>query len=149
MFGPLKPLPAGVSVRPGRWPADEHLIAPVRRTVFIEEQAVPEALEWEAADADCDWFIALAGGDAVGIARLTPAGRIGRMAVLAGWRGQGIGSALLAEALAQAGRRGLVRVDLHAQCHALGFYERFGFIADGPDFFDAGIPHRHMILRKR
>lgn len=40
--------------------------------------------------------------------------------------------------------RGLTAVDLHAQTHALGFYERLGYVAYGPEFPDAGIPHRAM-----
>jgi len=39
---------------------------------------------------------------------------------------------------------GLAAVDLHAQTHALGFYERLGYEAYGPEFPDAGIPHRAM-----
>jgi predicted GNAT family N-acyltransferase len=135
-----------VLARAGRWPEDAPAIAGVRRAVFIDEQGVPEAMEWEALDAECDWFLAAADSGAVAVARLTPAGRIGRMAVLAPWRGLGIGSALLALALQRAVERGLARVELHAQSHALGFYARFGFTAEGPEFDAAGIPHRHMIL---
>ena len=40
--------------------------------------------------------------------------------------------------------RGLAAVDLHAQTHALGFYERLGYVAYGPEFPDAGMPHRAM-----
>lgn len=149
MFSPLKPLPPGVRLRPGRWIDDVVAIARVRRTVFIEEQAVPEAMEWETIDAECDWFVALDGGDLVGIARLTPQGRIGRMAVLKNWRGKGIGSALLSLTIEQAKSRHLAQVELHAQSHAIGFYERFGFTADGAEFDEAGIPHRHMVLNLR
>ena len=129
------------------WPRDEAGIARVRRRVFIEEQAVPEAMEWEARDAQCDWFIAQdAAGAIVGIARLTPDERIGRMAALPAWRRRGVGAALLRAALAKARQRGLRRVGLHAQVQAMPFYARFGFQARGPVFDEAGIPHREMIL---
>ena len=141
-----KPLPEGVKIRLGIWPQDESNIAEIRRAVFIGEQRVPERLEWEAIDPVCDWFVAEHGDALVAIARLTRQGRIGRMAVLADWRGRGIGSGLLGLALARAGSRGLARVELHAQCHALGFYERFGFVAEGPEFTEAGIPHRRMLM---
>ena len=135
------------SVRPAVWGDDESAIAQVRRTVFIEEQGVPAVLEWEARDAECRWFLARdAQGRPVGIARLTPEGTIGRMAVLAPWRRQGVGSALLAAALCAARTRGLSRITLSAQTHALGFYARHGFVAVGPEFPDAGIPHRAMTL---
>lgn len=145
-FGPAQPLPGSLTIRPADWPADGPAIAAVRRAVFIEEQGVPEAMEWEPIDPDCAWFLAEEGSGAVGVARLTPDGRIGRMAVLADWRGRGIGSALLGQALAEARRRGLDRVQLHGQCHALGFYRRFGFVAEGPAFDEAGIAHRRMVL---
>lgn len=40
--------------------------------------------------------------------------------------------------------RGLTAVDLHAQTHALGFYERLGYVAYGPEDLEAGIAHRSM-----
>jgi len=134
-------------VRPARWQADETAIARVRRTVFIEEQGVPESLEWEDRDGDCAWFIAEDGqGAIVGIGRLTPEGRVGRMAVLPGWRGRGVGSALLAAALSEAHGRGQRRVELSAQSRAVPFYLRHGFRALGDEYLDAGIPHRTMTL---
>jgi len=35
---------------------------------------------------------------------------------------------------------------LSAQTHAIAFYERFGFVAEGEAYDDAGIPHRMMRL---
>jgi predicted GNAT family N-acyltransferase len=68
------------------------------------------------------------------------------MAVLKTWRGQGVGSALLAAAIEAARSRGLERVDLSAQTHAIAFYAGHGFTATGPEYLDAGIPHRTMHL---
>lgn len=137
----------GFQVTEADWPGDEPAIARVRRQVFIEEQAVPEAMEWEARDADCAWFVARAAeGEVVGIARLTSDARIGRMAVLPAWRRRGVGSALLAATLVKARQGGLRQVGLHAQVHAMPFYARAGFQAHGPEFDEAGIPHREMVL---
>ena len=134
-------------VRWAVWPQDAPAIVQVRRRVFIEEQGVPESMEWEEQDARCDWFLAeSADGDAIGVARLTPDSRIGRMAVLPRWRRQGVGSALLDAALAKAGERAYGQVSLHAQTHALGFYGRAGFREEGPEFMEAGISHRKMVL---
>jgi predicted GNAT family N-acyltransferase len=134
-------------VRPADWGGDEVAIARVRREVFVEEQLVPEALEWEALDPQCAWFIAQAeGGEVVGIVRLTPDARIGRMAVLASWRRKGVGTALLAAALDAARRRGFSSVRLSAQTHALAFYARHGFQPRGEVYQDAGIPHIAMTL---
>ena len=134
-------------VRPARWREDESAIARVRRSVFIAEQGVPEAMEWEDWDGECDWFVATGpGGEVVGIGRLTPAGRIGRMAVLPAWRRQGVGGALLALAIAAARRRGQATVALSAQIRAAPFYRRHGFAEVGPEYMEAGIPHQDMQL---
>ena len=63
------------------------------------------------------------------------------MAVLREWRGRGVGSAVMARLLqlAREARHEVVR--LHAQTHALGFYEKHGFVAEGEEFMEAGIPH--------
>ena len=134
-------------VRPADWRVDEDAIARVRREVFVEEQSVPEALEWETWDPECTWFIAQTeSGEVVGIVRLTPDARIGRMAVRASWRRKGVGAALLAAALDAARRRGLFSVRLSAQTHALPFYARHGFQPEGEVYQDAGIPHIAMTL---
>ena len=44
----------------------------------------------------------------------------------------------------QARHRGLAEVTLNAQVHAVPFYERHGFKAEGELFDEAGIPHRRM-----
>lgn len=134
-------------VRIAHWREDEAAIAQVRRSVFIAEQGVPEALEWEVQDAACLWLVALdAGGGIIACVRLTAEGRIGRMAVLPPWRRRGVGSALLGAILEAARARGLAQVFLSSQTHALGFYGRFGFRAQGSEYLDAGIPHQTMTL---
>ncbi|HKK06812.1 MAG: GNAT family N-acetyltransferase [Pseudolabrys sp.] len=120
-------------------------IRTVREEVFIEEQGVTPELEWDGLDAEAVHVLACtADGTPVGTARLLADGHIGRMAVRAAWRGRGVGRALLAELIAIARERGLARVFLGAQTHAVGFYERQGFVVYGEPFMDAGIPHRHM-----
>lgn len=120
-------------------------LAAVRRAVFIEEQGVPEALEWDEYDAvSTHWLAVLPDGAPVGCARLLPDGHIGRMAVLPAWRGRGIGRALLDAVLAKARACGLNCVRLSAQCRATDFYRRAGFVAEGEIYAEAGIPHRAM-----
>ncbi len=139
----------GIEVRAARWPDDAALLGAVRRTVFVVEQHVPEALEWDGLDAAASHWLAVADGTAVGTVRLLADGHIGRMAVLAPWRGRGLGSRLLVAAIAGAAAQGLEEVFLHAQTHALGFYRRHGFVAEGEEFMDAGIPHYAMRRRTR
>ncbi|NYI07113.1 GNAT family N-acetyltransferase [Allostreptomyces psammosilenae] len=131
----------------------------VREEVFVEEQRVPAEEEWDEYDARCAHFVAHDAGGAVGTVRMltgadavaqggTEDGAVlGRLAVLRRARGTGLGAALVRAVEAEARRRGLVRVDLHAQVQALGFYERLGYTARGPEYLEAGIPHRSMSKR--
>lgn len=120
----------------------------IRRAVFIEEQSVPEALELDEHDGEAIHLLAWDGDRAVGTARLLlapPVGKIGRVAVLADRRGTGVGLALMNAALAVLARQpGITTARLGAQTHALGFYERLDFVAEGPEYDDAGIAHRDM-----
>ena len=113
--------------------------------MFVVEQRVPEALEWDAADATSLHALAVdVNADAIGCARLLPDGHIGRVAVLAPWRRRGVGSALLARLVDEARARGDPRVIVNAQVDAMPFYARFGFAASGDVFEEAGIAHRVM-----
>lgn len=119
----------------------------LRETVFIQEQKVPEARERDGLDGDCQHVLARdEDGQPIGCGRLTPARKIGRMAVLPDWRGQGVGVAMLRELIARARGMGWTEVALDAQTSAIGFYEREGFEAYGDVFDDAGLPHRAMRL---
>lgn len=71
-------------------------------------------------------------------------GSLGRLAVRQVARGLGVGAAVVRGLEGAAAQLGLRAVDLHAQTHALGFYERLGYQAYGPEFEDAGIGHRAM-----
>ena len=140
--------PGGFSVRRASWLADQPALRALRSRVFIDEQKVPPALEWDdAIDAGCLHVLAQdADGQAIGCGRLLPDGVIGRMAVLPQARGRGVGAALLQALLQVARERGHRVVTLSAQVHALGFYARAGFVASGDEYVDAGIPHRAMSL---
>jgi len=130
-----------------QWPAAGAQLEAIRRTVFVTEQKVPEALEWDGLDPACVHVLAtVASGMPIGTGRLLPDGHIGRMAVLKDWRGRGVGAALLLALVNAAREAGHARARLNAQVHALGFYARYGFVAEGPVFDEAGIPHRAMVL---
>jgi predicted GNAT family N-acyltransferase len=117
----------------------------VRRAVFIEEQGIPEAEEWDQADPHClHALILTAKRDAVGTGRLEPTGKIGRLAVLAQFRNRGLGGELLEWIVQQARRQGMKSVHLNAQVRALRFYLHHGFAPQGPNFDEVGIPHQRM-----
>jgi predicted GNAT family N-acyltransferase len=119
----------------------EALAMPVRTAVFVAEQGVPLELERDEYDAVSRHALASYGNYVVGTGRLLPDGHIGRMAVLASHRGQGVGSALLRGLMTEANVLGMRRLALHAQVTAVDFYRRHGFVADGGQFVEAGIVH--------
>jgi len=133
-----------LALREVGWADGGDKLAAIRRRVFIEEQHVPEALEWDDLDGGALHLLAFVDGNLVGCARLLPGGRIGRMAVLPEWRRQGVGGALLQALIASARRQGLQQVTLSAQVHAIPFYQHHGFSICGDIYPDAGIPHRDM-----
>ena len=122
----------------------------LRRTVFIEEQGVSEADEVDDLDDQAIHLLATQDGKPVGSARLLilgETGKIGRVCVLKEARGNGLGAALIRAAIEEFRQHpGVTRAKLGAQTHALGFYERLGFAAIGPEYLDAGIQHRDMVL---
>ena len=130
--------------------ADRHAAMRIRFAVFVDEQRVSAELEPDEYDAVALHLLALdpRTGEAVGTARVVDKGdgvaKIGRVAVLAPYRGIGAGRALMEFALERARRAGLTLAVLDAQVPVIPFYERLGFVAEGPVFDDAGIPHRRM-----
>jgi len=138
--------------------ADREACFAVRKAVFVVEQSVSEDIEYDAYDAVALHVLAVReDGLPLGTGRLLygeeaaaktggdlSVGSLGRLAVRAEARGLGVGVALVRAIEDAARARGLSAVDLGAQTHALGFYERLGYEAYGPEFPDAGIPHRAM-----
>lgn len=122
----------------------------LRRVVFIDEQGVAESDEVDDLDNQAIHLLARVHGVPVGSARLLTygdVGKVGRVCVLASQRGTGLGAALMRAAVdVFRGLPGVKKVKLGAQVHALGFYERLGFVALGAVFDDAGIPHREMVF---
>jgi predicted GNAT family N-acyltransferase len=121
----------------------------IRMRVFVREQGVPEEIELDRDDQRAIHFLAFAGPRAVGTARVVlhrDSAKIGRMAVLKSYRGQGVGKKLLERATETAKKWGAKSIYLHAQVPVIGFYQRMGFHCVGPVFEEAGIPHRKMIL---
>jgi predicted GNAT family N-acyltransferase len=139
----------------------------VRRVVFVEEQGVSVEIEMDAYDAEAVHLLASGpDGEPLGTVRFlygavarkkygangVRAGIdddvtavLGRLAVVRAARGTGLGATLVRAVEAEAVRLGLTGIHLEAQTHALGFYERLGYEALGPEFDEGGgIPHRAM-----
>jgi predicted GNAT family N-acyltransferase len=144
-----------IEIEQTSWSASSNTLSKLRQQVFVKEQGVPEDEEFDSADTDAVHWLAYAPKgkgnqvpgpeDVIGCARLC-GNKVGRMAVSYTHRNRGVGSALLRRIIAYAARNGIESLQLNAQTHAVEFYQGMYFEADGEEFIEAGIPHRHMTL---
>ena len=122
----------------------------VRREVFILEQGVPEELEIDEYDPQALHALAYSNNVCAGTARLHlncgGSGQIGRMAVLSSFRSKGLGRQIMKVLIEVAKSKGIPSLILHSQVSAIPFYEKLGFMANGPTYDEAGIPHRNMMM---
>lgn len=124
-------------------------LSEVRRKVFIEEQGVSEADEWDHRDAHCLHALIIEQNTPIACGRIELEagplqGKIGRVAVLANHRQQGVGLQIMQALEHQARSVSLAKVWLYAQTEALGFYRTQGYTAYGDEFEEAGIAHTAM-----
>lgn len=127
-------------------PRDLYDVLALRVAVFVAEQGCayaeldgrdlePGAVHWWSRDDD---------GGLTGYLRVLvePGGghRIGRVVTTPAARGTGVGAALMRAALTTLPGP----VVLGAQVRARGFYARHGFVVDGPEYDEDGIPHIPM-----
>ena len=122
----------------------------VRQEVFILEQGVPAELELDELDSSAAHVLAYQDAHCIGTGRLVnlsaKQAQIGRMAVLAKFRGKGIGKQILQKLVDLAASQGVREIILHSQVSAIPFYGKLGFQAQGGVYDEAGIPHRNMML---
>lgn len=143
---PPTPTPS-LDIQTLEWWQARTLALPLRMDVFVHEQGVDESEEIDKYDDFSIHLIAIMGGAIVGTGRLTPQGRLGRIAVKKTHRKQGIGTAITKALIDCARERGLKRVSLLSQRHAIPLYERCGFSAEEGTVMDAGIEHTKMHLQ--
>jgi len=139
-----------VDVRVGSWADLGEQARAIRSAVFIDEQKIPADMEWDEGDESAIHAIASNRlGRALATGRMLEhvpgVAKIGRMAVAAGARHNGVGRAVLDALLDAARARGDRECVLHAQMAAAPFYERAGFTRRGPAFDEAGIAHVEML----
>lgn len=132
------------TVKIGAWSELQTEATAVRYAVFVKEQQVPLLIEMDNADVNSLHAVAYEGRVPIGTARLLPNAHIGRMAVLAEYRGQGVGALILQNLVKAASKQGHKKVYLSAQVHALDFYTRYGFEPYGEIYQEANIAHRMM-----
>lgn len=125
----------------------------VREKVFVVEQQVAPEDEYDEYEASSTHFIAYdADNNACGTARWRRTDRgikLERFAVLERVRGSGIGSLLVKQVLEDiqsVTKKERITVYMHAQTHAVKFYEKFGFRCYGEEFDECDIMHFEMRL---
>lgn len=135
------------TVRSYHWKDAPPAVKGIRSTVFIDEQQVPDDLEWDSEDETALHFLLFENETPVAVARLIQEeenAKIGRMAVLKTHRGKGAGAELMKALVRACADLGIEAIRLSAQTHAQPFYQRFGFFPKGDIYPDAGIDHVDM-----
>jgi predicted GNAT family N-acyltransferase len=121
----------------------------LRKTIFIEEQGVSEALEMDGLDDQATLILAKMKAKPIGCARyrlLDNYVKVERVGVLQEFRGQGIGQAIMRFIEQEiASSSPVLTIKLHAQDHAIPFYHHLGYQDIGEPFYEAGILHQAMI----
>ncbi|MFM9163921.1 MAG: GNAT family N-acetyltransferase [Solirubrobacterales bacterium] len=141
-----------VEVRPVAGPDEFGQAMELRREVFVVEQQVAEAEEFDGREEECVHVVAVDDGRVIGCCRLLPAGevvKLGRMVVASGRRREGVAAALLAESDRQAAALGASRITLSAQTYVVSLYEQAGYEVAGEPFDEVGIEHVRMEKRLR
>ena len=117
----------------------------VRESVFVVEQECPyQELDGRDTEPGTRHVWTTDGGEVTGYLRVLADGdvaRVGRVLVVRGHRGSGLSGRLVAAALEVVAERESV---LDAQSPLADWYAGFGYVVDGPEFVEDGIPHVPM-----
>lgn len=128
------------------WAQHSEALKKIRQEVFVEEQEVEPAFEWDDIDPFAVHVLVTQQGEPIGCARVINYQKIGRMAVTKPWRGHGVGRAILDKAINICQEQGSTTIKLTAQTHAITFYKQAGFKETSGVYQDANIPHVDMQL---
>ncbi len=125
----------------------------IRRIVFCNEQKVSKYVEFDGLDYLCEHFLIYKNNKPVGTARLRVKElgvyKIERVAILKSQRLKGLGKSLVSEIIGIFKKKlNSNTLILHSQVKVKNFYQKIGFKAEGEEFFEDGIMHVKMILKK-
>lgn len=134
------------TIRTGSWDELQNDAKLIREQVFIQEQQIAVADEWDAEDAVSVHFVIYDQDQPIATARLLKNNSVGRVAVLKSHRGAGIGKLLMQQIIQQAKHQQREFLKLSSQVHAIQFYAGLGFKVEGEQYLDCGIPHIDMRL---
>jgi predicted GNAT family N-acyltransferase len=111
----------------------------VRKIVFVEEQKVPEELERDEHDFISQHVLLCEEEQPIATGRIfvdpedLSIARLGRVAVLASFRGRGLGRMLIEKLIKKGQRLNATRIIIHAQLQVEQLYALFGFKKSGPE----------------
>lgn len=148
----LSPENGRLRIRLARTKREMDAIFEIRRIVFLVEQHVPKAEEWDGLDDKSKHIIVTYSGKPVACARIRFLGnkaKLERIAVLKPYRKMGVGRSLVGYMVSYSRRRKAAQAVMNAQVHAKGFYQLCGFRPFGKTFMEAGIPHVKMHMKLR
>ena len=121
----------------------------IRHIVFVGEQNVDPALEYDEYESESVHYLLTVDGEAVATARWRETSKgikLERFATLSSHRNKGLGAILLQDIMDDILPMEK-KIYLNSQLKAIPFYERHGFVKIGEKFLEADIEHFEMILR--
>ncbi|MCH7394969.1 GNAT family N-acetyltransferase [Acinetobacter dispersus] len=133
-------------VKQGNWDQLQQDAKLIRTLVFIQEQGIAEGDEWDEQDAISQHFVIYDQDQPIATARLLQNNSVGRVAVLKAYRGQGLGQMIMLNIIDFAKQQGRAFLHLSSQVHAMSFYQQLGFVVQGDEYDECGIPHIEMIM---
>ncbi|MDG4729239.1 GNAT family N-acetyltransferase [Bacillus pumilus] len=126
---------------------DLHVAQDIRKSVFIEEQQVPESDEFDQFDTlneQCQHVLVYHENQPVGTGRVRivdHTGKLERICILKPYRKYGLGKIIIGELEKIMQEKGITKIKLHGQTHAEGFYKKLGYQTASDEFMEDGIPH--------
>ena len=133
-------------IKQGRWKQFQQDAKLIRTQVFICEQGITEANEWDDQDVISQHFVIYDQDQPIATARLLENNSVGRVAVLKAYRGQGLGQMIMLEIIGYAQKQCRSVLTLSSQVHAISFYEKLGFTVQGNSYDECGISHIEMTM---
>ena len=133
-------------VKHGRWDQLQQDAKLIRTQVFICEQGITEADEWDDQDVISQHFVIYDQDQPIATARLLQNHSVGRVAVVKAYRGQGLGQMIMLEIISYAQKQRRSVLTLSSQVHAISFYEKLGFTVQGNPYDECGISHIEMTM---
>ncbi|MBC8452487.1 MAG: GNAT family N-acetyltransferase [Spirochaetes bacterium] len=121
----------------------------IRKEVFVVGQNVDPAIDQDGKDSNLEHFLIVRGNEPAGCLRFQPLDnstvKLERIAIIAEFRGLGLGKRLVQAAVMEAGKRNYKKLIMYAQFYLLDYYGKLGFTAVGEPFYEANIKHIEMI----